>query len=272
VAYLDNPAGRLLHCFEKARSVQPETPAVNGWARVFEIEDGDLRSLFARTAQLFELASKTRHLVESLTDADPEVILENFPQIEETLSNFTHLTNLRMDQFLAPLDFRSGQHTLKLCSSLLHRAMREPTLESSQVAQLLDQLNSLIGDVEDTDDLDAHTKEWVLARLQEVHEKLTNIDTVGVPDLEQSVDKLAGGLFGNRDRVAALSQSKISKKLVGLILALDLVLNIAANVTQIAGSNEQQTPSPRVEIIQQQFNIANIPALPPGTGNTDGSR
>jgi hypothetical protein len=231
--------------------------AVDGWATVFEIDRTDMNALFSRTAQLFELATETRRLIEELTDEEPEIVLEHFQQIDNTLANFPRLGQLQMGQFLEPLDPRSGQYCLKLCSSLLHRYFPELRLESDQIDRLLKHLDDLLIEVRSTEDLESSAQQWLLSRLLEVREKLARLSYLGVPDLEQSAEKLVGGIISKRERIAAISRSKIAKTLAGFILALDTALNIAANLSQITNGGAPP-PAPSIEIIQQQLNVVDI--------------
>lgn len=110
-----------------------------------------------------------------MAEAEPddyEVHLEHFNQVDETITAFARCSTVTMADFLVPLDERSGQYCLKLCSAVLHRKNSEGQLGGEGCNSLLDQLLALIEDVETVGDLDASLRVWLLGRLREVRRVL----------------------------------------------------------------------------------------------------
>lgn len=261
--YLDNPAGRLLAVVQAARSVNPGVNALAGWQEVLNAPPGDHALFHSRVAQLFYLAGETRRTVESFPDEDPETILEHFPQVEATLEQFNRVAATNMQGFFAGLEIKSGDYSLRLCSSLLHRRAREAVIKSETVRDLQARIETLIQDVVDAGDLANALKEWTLDRLKEILEALRLQPLYGYQGFEESALKLIGGMVGKRDHAAGFSSSKVKAGIVGLIMALDTVLNIGANVHELTAGNNPP-PSPVVVVIQQQIGVsAGTPELPP---------
>jgi hypothetical protein len=263
VNHADNPAGRLAQALERARSLpRQDESAAKGWSTVFGLAyPEDVGELLMHAAELVALASATRRRVEAFEDEDPEVLLEHFGEVERTLSNFQTVVNLAMNQFLDPLK-PTGAHSLKLCSSLLHRRSPEPVLSEDVAADLLDRVHALISEVLAADDLDRETKAWIVERLSEVERALRDVEIRGHRGVEESVDRLVGGLRRKPHLLQRLAGSKVAKAVVATVMALDVALNSAANLHELT-QGEAAPPSPVVVEIQQETQVEVEMPLPP---------
>ncbi len=212
---------------------------------------GGRRGVADAPAELVSLATETRRQVEAFEDEDPEVLLEHFGEVERTLANFQAVGQVPMASFLEPLK-TTGEHSLKLCSSLLHRRAPEPMLEEDVVGDLLTRVHDLISDVLAADDLDRETRAWVVERLSEVERALRDVATRGHRGVEESVDRLVGGLRRKPYLLQRLATSKVAHGVVSTVVALDLALNGAANIKQLTQGDP--SPSPVVVEIQREVN------------------
>ncbi len=269
MTHSDNPAGRLAQVLERARALpRQDESAAKGWSEVFGLEyPKDFGDLLTHGAELVALASATRRRVEAFEDEDPEVLLEHFDEVERTLSNFQAVVSMAMQQFLDPLK-PTGAHSLKLCSSLLHRRSPEPVLSEEVAADLLARVHVLISEVLAVDDLDRETKAWIVERLSEVERALRDVEIRGHRGVEESVDRLVGGLRRKPHLLQRLSGSKVATAVVATLTALDIALNSAANLHELM-EGKSAAPSPVVVEIQQETHVdvefPLAPALPPAT-------
>lgn len=266
VAHADNPAGRLAEAFERARSVPQNESAAKGWATAFGLRyPEDVGELLMRAAELLSLAAEARRRVEAFEDEDPDVLLEHFGEVEGTLANFQAVVSMAMQQFLDQLK-PTGVHSLKLCSSLLHRRDAEPVLAEDVAADLLSRVHDLIREVLAADDLDRETKAWIVERLAEVERALRDLNIRGHRGVEESVDRLVGGLRRRPYLLQRLGESKVATAVVATLTALDIALNSAANLHELTQGEDAQ-PSPVVVEIQQETHVeVELPlpaALPP---------
>ena len=262
VTHADNPAGRLAQAFEQARSTRQDESAAKGWCSVFGLSYPEqLGELLTNAADLLSLGSETRRRVEAFEDEDPPVLLEHFGEVERTLANFQQVAGLAMKQFLQPLQ-ATGTHSLKLCSSLLHRRSAEPVLSEEVTADLLARVHGLISDVLAADDLDRETKAWIGDRLSEVERALRDVEIRGHRGVDESVDRLVGGLRRKPFLLDRLGGSKVATAVVATVTALDIALNSAANVKELT-KGETAPPSPVVVEIQQETHVEVELPLPP---------
>jgi hypothetical protein len=197
---MDNPAGRLQHFFDLAFEQPQEGTAQEGWCEVFGlVHPDDTWLLPEQFGHMVRLAREARDLVEDLTDDDPDLQLEHFSEVERTLTHTIHMSNNKMHWFLNPLQ-ETGRHSLRLCSSLLHRRMPEPTLSSDSRTQLSERVLHLMDEVRQADDLDADTRGAILDKLAEVYSALCQVDLTGTRPLTsaaESFDRVAGDTAGS---------------------------------------------------------------------------
>lgn len=248
---------------QRAREVPQNRSAAAGWAEVFGIRySEDVGRLLTDGAALWGLAADTRRKIEALSDDDPGVVLEHFSEVEQTLANFQGTAGVTMESFLAPLR-PTGEQSLKLCSSLLRRRWREPVLNEEAVKDLLMQLRALLADIEEASDLDLRLRAWLIDRLREVEQALVDVRLRGYSGVEAATDRLVGGLLRQPHRSEAVKKSRIATGFVALLTALDLTLNVAANLDQITSGPPQ--PSQVILQIQQQTDVrVDLPQLPRG--------
>jgi hypothetical protein len=255
VTHADNPAGRLALALDRARTrPRQDESAAKGWSTVFGVDyPEDFGDLLTHGAELVALAVATRRQVEAFEDEDPEVLLEHFGEVERTLANFQSVVHMPMTQFLDPLK-PTGAHSLKLCSSLLHRRSPEPVLPEEVAADLLGRVHALISEVLAADDLDRETKAWVVERLSEVERALRDVEIRGHRGVEESVDRLVGGLRRKPHLLQRLGGSTVAKAVVATVMALDIALNSAANLHELT-EGDAAPPSPVVVEIQQEAKV-----------------
>lgn len=207
------------------------------------------------------LAAETRRRVEAFEDEDPDVLLEHFGEVEGTLANFQAVVSMAMQQFLDQLK-PTGVHSLKLCSSLLHRRSPEPVLSEEVAADLQSRVHELIREVLATEDLDRQTKAWIVERLSEVERALRDVEIRGHRGVEEAVDRLVGGLRRKPVVLQRLAGSKVAQVVIATVTALDIALNSAANLKELT-EGEAAPPSPVVVEIQQEARVEVEWPLPP---------
>ncbi|WP_146060264.1 hypothetical protein [Amycolatopsis sp. CA-128772] len=252
--YLDNPAGRLLALFEAARTVDQGKVASAEWAGIFRVEHLSPQ-FFRAIANMASMASETRARIAEVEPEDHVLHLEHFGQVDNVIANFARSLNVNMGGFLEPLDNRSGEYALKLCSAILHRKRSEGQLQRDERASLLDQVMALTDEVEKVSDLDRELRGWLLLRLHDIRRALQYPDQFGLVDISNAHDLIIGGLQTKRSRIAQLAKSKIAKNFVGVMVALDLAVNLGANSLQIAQSDGHDSPKSSTVVIEIQNQI-----------------
>lgn len=273
VTYIDNPAGRLLAVLQAARTQPVNTPAIHGWASVFDIDRNDSARVLTYGARLIESATAIREAVEKFDEDDPGLRLTYFPEVETTVAKFVSVGSLSMQHFLADLHPKTGEHSLEWCSALLHRKAGESMIESDTVRDLRAQLEELVQAVLDAEDLNSAIKSWILRCLADILIAIDGSNIFGFADVRDATDRLIGGLVGNAGRASEVKKSGVFKKLGNFIIALDLALNLAANTYQLAsGENASTPPSPSpqvVQIFEGNVDHFEILQLPPGSSSSE---
>jgi hypothetical protein len=251
--YLDNPAGRLLALLELARKTTQNAVAAQQWSTVFGVDQLSPQ-FFRAIANVVKMAADARVQMKEVEPELHEIHLEHFGQVDEAISAFTRCSAITMADFLVPLDERSGLHSLKVCSAILHSKKPEGRLSDDERDSLLEQVLSLIEEVENSGDLEAEVRGWLLDRLCEIRIVLERPVQFGIKDLAAVNDAIVGGLQTKRLRISVIAKSGVAKKVLGLIIALDLAVNLGANSLQIA-QGVSGAPQPTPVVVQIQQNI-----------------
>jgi hypothetical protein len=144
----------------------------------------------------------------------------------------------------------------------LHRRAAEPVVEEDTASWLTAEVEELINELIKATDLDSEVKQWLMQRLNEVRDALLNLRIHGALNLEEATNKITGGLVGKIKRIGAINSSRMRERLVAFIVAVDMAINLGANVKQIT-SGEPPKQSPIFIFIESQFDVAEIPTLPP---------
>jgi hypothetical protein len=206
----------------------------------------NVAQLLSKLGQVADLAHQTRSIVQRLPpEASGDVMLRHFPEVEAVVGSFANVGAISMMELCAPMK-ETGWHSLELASDLLRRYQREPTLDDDTVRRLLKQTRDLKDEVRDAEDLDDDVRSWLIQRLREVEVKLEDVDLNGCVAVEEATDQLFGGLLR---RITRIGSHPVAKAAVGLVLALDLALNVAANAKALGPAQDVQ-PSPVVVQLQ----------------------
>lgn len=226
VAYGDNPAQRLLDLLTAAKQHAASTPR-KGWAFVFEVPEEDLGEILRRGAMTVDLAVQTREQVESHTDDDPGLILQNFGGVEATVRQFQNLGGLpQMANFLQHYT-DLADYSLRHAASLLHRRQHEPVLSDPAQDDLTEKTRNLIDAIGNAEDLDPEVKLWAIGLLQQIEGALLRLRVTGTAGLDQAADRLVGGLVRRPSRLAGLMSNPVWTGVMGLITALNLAVGTA---------------------------------------------
>jgi hypothetical protein len=143
---------------------------------------------------------------------------------------------------------------LETASALLSQVRPEPVIVESDVASLLEQVRALLDQVVAADGLDDGAREWIANRLQEIEDALSGIGITGCSGVERALNATIGGLRRHPTMLERLRASPVIHGIVGLLVALDLALNLAANVKALE-ADEVPSPSPVIVEIEQVTNV-----------------
>lgn len=154
----DNAAGRLiviLEDFKKARSDSP----MDAWSET--LHASNMNELFARIADLGYLIDTVRERVRNLPeDEGPDFLLSGLEPLDELVNGFGRLgvtTKDRLANILKP----SLMQALSVASRALSREQSEALIESSDLRDLLDDVQHWLGTVSNDTNLNTHDKIFI---------------------------------------------------------------------------------------------------------------
>jgi hypothetical protein len=273
VPHGDNPAARLRWFMEQlsgySGSQEDTKPAAPAIASIFYIPyPDDAATLWARLADVADLARETRALANALPPRVVRSRMRYFDTVEQTVSNFGAVMNMTVWALLEPMR-PHGQHALELAEELLDEHAPEPVLDDDVVRGLIEETRQLADAIRDLDDMPPDVRRWLLDRLAEILRVLDNIKLYGYPRVEQEVERLVGGLVRSQERAQGVTRSRAWDRFKAWFIATDTALNLAANALLLAQALGPAThptptpsPSPVIQIIEWCGDVT--PQLPPG--------
>jgi hypothetical protein len=263
VSTATNPAKRLHDVLAVAAGSRSNNPAPNVWAGIFNVSLTQPQQFLARASALTEMVAEVRSLVEELpVTEDPELILRNYGQVEQTVANFLRVSGLNMVQFMGPLQ-DTGLLSVEMADRALRRnGYREPQLDRSQIDDLRDEVHDLISDVVGTDSLTPRDKRAIIAHLRAVEDALTNA-TLSADQLQRQAEGLVGAILGLPRRAI---ESDVVRGVAKFAAAVTLAVTVNIATQQI--ENAIDAPKPASVVILER--IERGEAVPAITGSTHG--
>ena len=193
-------------------------------------DDDEPFQVALRVLEIRRLASQIRASVQALPEEeDPEFLLRNFRKVEvfverlaeRALNNAArlHVSDSAADLVGLMLPDPESLYGLEACSRALRRWKKEPSVDQSQLEELILQARSLIDIVLRSEALTSDAKAFLIRRLREVETALLGSRITGYADLEAASDRLTGALARRPDIREPGILAKIGAFFQALVLA-----------------------------------------------------
>ena len=234
------------------------------WGQILGIEFPDSQTEILRAgADLQDLAVEVREKVTSLAGkVNVELVLRPFDQVERALGQWLQITNLNMQQFMAPLE-GTGLYCLEVCADALKTHATEPALESESLGTLTERVRALTHEVSGATDLDDQTKNWIIERLADIERALSRYKVTGTGGLERAADELIGGLHRRQGIMARIGGSNVANGIAFFLLLIQTTLQTASTFEQLAAP--PAPPTGVTIIVQQLAQRLDVDSLPMAT-------
>jgi len=241
-------ASRLRQILEAARALPGETPAAEGWARALQVPNEPARTLHA-LAEFSELVEFTCDAVTQLEHGDVVgPTLDEIRQVRDSLVRFSG----SMDETLKPLT-KGGVAGLQFAHSLMKGPLREIELSTAQRDDLTARVEDVLLLIESSTDLDEAEKLVVLSHVKEIRAVLQRVQVAGVAKLQAAADATLGAVLNRPSLFAKLRENRGLQAVIQTVIAIDLILNTAANV--LALTQHEHTPSITVIQVLEEGNV-----------------
>lgn len=186
----DNPAPRLALILERTSRAVPKDRALDSWMKIFDI--GDKNDLPGRIALALSQLAEAREAIESLPEGeDPAHLLTHFPDVEKLFNDIVlQPGSAQMGHFIAQV---KGEmiYSMQTCARALRRhGMREPTLDTEAINELLTLVRETIDEVLKSE-FPEKVKIFMVKRLREVEEALIAVSIGGFGRVEAALDAFA---------------------------------------------------------------------------------
>jgi hypothetical protein len=246
VANLNNPAGRLLFWLELGKQRPQGNSAMGEWCAVFGLDQSspaERAECTRRGTMLARLARDVRREAEQLPDHfHPAMLLSAFPEVEGALDQFTVLPNVTMAQMYSLIQ-GTGWQSLQYLDAMLSTHRPETVVEHDAIRGHIESVRALVDDILADDDLDAAVKRYVVARLRDVEEALTDALIVGVDGVELAVNATIGSAQMDRDWWDRIAKTKWAPRIGAVWMAMVTSLGAVGGVPALMPGDEPQPPA-----------------------------
>lgn len=229
----DNPAGRLRATLTACRDRDGARQTQAVWAEVRAVAD-EPGPVALEITKAMELARTVRARIgqHSLGTA----ALSGFEQVDAALVATLHGLRSPISKTLAPLG-QLGLQSLQMCDEILHVYYPDTNyLKTHETARFIHIFRTIRSEVTESD-LSSELQELLKSRIDDLIAALTDSQFTGFGSAQRAND----ALFGALARSGALQQigkNPVLKGILALVAALDLALNIGANVSTLAGADD----------------------------------
>ena len=232
---LDNPAGRLLAQFQLVHSRPNGESAYVAWCGAWGLDQStwsDKVEFMRRAEEMMRLGIELEEEANLLPSKLVGANIARVVQVRRVLDHFPVAPNVQISQMMSPLQ-ADGQLALENIDNLLSEMRARPVLLERDRDPLLEQVRHLIDEVIRNDDFSELVKREIVDHLRDVEQKLIDTSIVGAVPLERSTNGLLGVFIALHLRGERIANHKLTRAVFGLVLAIDLALNGAANYREL---------------------------------------
>lgn len=240
---LNNPAGRLHYWLQRGSARNHGNSAMGEWCAAFGLDHNkvaDRVQCMRRGAMLMRLATEVRREAEQLPGIyHPAVMLQHFGEIEGALDIFTILPGQQMGRMFEQIQ-GTGWQSLRLLDAMLSTHRPESVVEPDAIRKILAQVGSLIDEILADSDLETDLRRYIVARLRDVQNVLTDALITGAPGVELAANSLMGARHRDEDLWDRIAATRWAPRIAMTWAAIMTTLSAVAGFPALMpGSDEQ---------------------------------
>jgi hypothetical protein len=183
----NNAAARLLRLLEEVtlsgRMADHRTLRLS-WAAVLGVGREDIPSLFQALADVQRLVANTRREIESASDLDQNLLLENFSKIEQfvAITNLEAQTAQQESQYLDVITMRDLKHT----AIQLSRSSAEEAVSDEELAELSAEIDALVDSARKAN-IDSELRAVLLEMLESIRHAISRYRVRGAEAFREAL-------------------------------------------------------------------------------------
>jgi hypothetical protein len=221
---VENPAARLLAFVNKALSVTGNLKAMEGWAKVLELEPDNFIGIFEGMTDTIQLTIQTREAISSLPDGYDKVLL--FAPINKILFAI-NATNLQGYWQTITNNFDLITITsLQFCSTILAQHMNEASLSDDKIKFWLQEIDDLLDSI-NTSEVPEQLKIFFVEHLEMLRLALLHYWIFGTVGVQSSVERTIGALCLKNSQISTIKHKPFVKRVLDLFMDLANVITVA---------------------------------------------
>lgn len=226
----DNPAGKLYHILQAARSKHQDTITKIVWAEVFELDINSPTEIFYSLIELITLFKETKEALEEIEGINLELYLEPFPKIQRVITatnldiNWKNYQSFLTDAVMVNLAF---------CAEELSKKAGEIPIKDEEIKKLSSEVEALIESVLSSS-LEQELKTILLDQLTTIRQAILSYRLFGISKLKDALEKNIGSIVINRELFKNSSKSKEISRFTKIVAMLERLVSVATKTKQLA--------------------------------------
>jgi hypothetical protein len=191
----DNPAGRLWHILNDAKTKKPNLRTREVWGQVFNIDKNATSQLLEKQGEIIHLLMDVKRDIEGIDGLNKDLYLKQLPSIENALAS-VRLSD-KWEGFKNRLD-DATMLSLAHCADKLSEHSNERVLNQDELQGLREEIEVLIDRVLDSTPLGPKLQEILLEHLEVMRRAIINYNLYGSDGLQEAVKTATGAVYLNR--------------------------------------------------------------------------
>lgn len=221
---VENPAARLLAFVNKALSVNGSLNAMEGWAKVLELEPDNYIGIFEGMKDTIQLTIHTRKAINSLPDSFEKGLF--FDPINKIFFGI-NATNLQgywqtITNNFDPLTVKS----LQFCSTVLAQHTSVASLSDDKIKSWLQEIDSLLTSIK-TSEVPEQLKIFFVEHLEMLRLALLHYWIFGTVGVQSSVERTFGALLIKNQQISTIKSNTFFKRVFDLFMDVANIITLA---------------------------------------------
>ena len=233
---LENPAKRLYALLANAKKQNAKTSTGEIWASVLGIEPSNRGELLVGIADVIHLVDKVKRSITNLDDANHDLLLERFGNVERVFTNLNFSQTWEHGQKF--LD-ETTMYSLRICSDVLSKGIGNKEISGEELKKIQSDVDELLNTILSAD-FDAELKSVLVENLEVIRKSIISYRINGVDGMRQALEKSIGASFINQKLREELTKDEKANPFVQKFRSVlgsvsRLVLEFAMSATLEAG-------------------------------------
>jgi hypothetical protein len=236
---IENPASSLLNFIEETRRVPRQESQRKGWSIVLNVNQDDDVKILDGIADMIKLIARTKKAIDSLDDRyDKDLYLDPINKV---------LIRVRVVNLDAPWSFLTDSFDdsviqgLKFCADMLKMNLTQKSLDTDQVAEWIEEIDTLLTDIIDSE-VPQELKSFFVEHLDKLRRALLYYRLFGIERVRSQLEESIGAGFLRSPEIRVWHSSGLIRKIMALVTNMANAITVAQGIKALAGAFNLMLP------------------------------